>query len=411
MIVLSGATIVLPDRVLSPGTMVVDGDRITEVRPGLATGSGHPRSPLFNVDRHVIVPGFVDVHVHGLEGFDTLDEGGPIAAMATRLPRYGVTAFCPTTTACSPDDLRRALRQVRLARKTRAARAARVLPAHIESNFINPQYRGAQPLACLRSPQAALVGSSKIPHPVRDGDDRFTASEILAEIDRATADVGIVTLACELEGGLDFIKWLGDRGCRASLGHSAATYEQATDAIAAGARHATHLFNRMPPLRHREPGLAGAVLHSDEIAAEIIGDGVHVHPAMVATAVRAKHASRVMAITDGTSLSGLRAGAWGQLGGQTIVAGESAALLRDGTVAGSLATMDRVFQMLVNRTRLSLVEAATVCATTPSREMGLTNYGVIAPEAAADFLVLDESLHVVQTYIAGQLVHARQRVA
>src|SRR5262245_59287216 len=125
MIVLSGADLVLPDRILTPGTLVIDGDRIVEVRAGQASGDGNPRSPLFAFHGHYIVPGFIDVHVHGLEGVDTLDEDNPVATMAARMPRYGVAAFCPTTMACAPDELRRVLRQVRLARKTRGARASR----------------------------------------------------------------------------------------------------------------------------------------------------------------------------------------------------------------------------------------------------------------------------------------------
>jgi N-acetylglucosamine-6-phosphate deacetylase len=299
------------------------------------------------------------------------------------------------------------LRNVRLARKTRAPRSARVLPAQLETNFINPQYRGAQPLACLRSPQAALAGSTKIPHPVRDDQDRFFAADVLAEIERSEADVGIVTMAPELDGGVDLIRWLTARRHRVSLGHSAATYEQALEAVEAGATQATHLFNRMPPMTHRAPGLAGAVLHRSEVAAELICDGAHVHPAIVATAIRAKQPARVMAITDGTAVAGLRPRAWANLGGQPIVAGETTALLRDGTVAGSLATMDRVFRMLVREVGLSLVDAAAVCATTPAAEMGLDGCGVLARDSVADLLVLNEQLALVQTYIGGQLVFSR----
>jgi N-acetylglucosamine-6-phosphate deacetylase len=407
MIVLSGAALVLPDRILSPGTLFIDGDRIADIRSGdSATGHSHP---LFAFHGHYIVPGFIDVHVHGIEGVDTLDnlndDDHSVRTIAARLPRYGVTGFCPTTVACTPDDLRGVLTQVRDARAWPVPRGARVLPAHLESNFISAEYRGAQPLACLRSPRAALAGPRKIAHPVRDGDDRFLAGDVLREIERAAPDVGIVTLAPELEGGLDLIQWLTAHGIRASLGHSAASYEQGLAAIAAGATHATHLFNRMPPLHHRSPGLAGAVLQADEVAAELICDGHHVHPALVRTAIAAKRPSRVMAITDATAVAGLPVGARAQLGRQPIVAGESTALLADGTIAGSLTTMDRVFQMLAGSAGLSLVDAATVCATTPARQLGLNGYGVIAPEAMADVVVLDQNFSVVQTYIGGQLVY------
>jgi N-acetylglucosamine-6-phosphate deacetylase len=399
MIVLSGAALVLADAVLSPGTLVVDGGRIADIRPD-APSASHADSH-FAFHGHYIVPGFIDVHVHGVEGIDTLDvRDDAVARIADRLPRYGVTAFCPTTIACAPGPLRGVLDQVRRARTTPSPRGARVLPAHLESNFINPEYSGAQPSDCLRSPQAALGSGGS-------GRSQFSASDILAEIERATPDVGIVTLASELDGGIDLVKWLASRGHRVSLGHSGATYDQALDAIAAGARQATHLFNRMPPLTHRAPGLAGAVLQAEEIAAEIICDGFHVHPAMVRMAVAAKRPSRVMAITDATAAAGLPVGSAAMLGGQPITAGATTALRADGTIAGSLVTMDRAFQMLVGQAGLSLVDAATICATTPARELGLVGHGLLSTGAVADLVVLDAQLTVVQTYIAGQLVYAR----
>jgi len=411
MIVLSGAALVLPDRILSPGTLVIDGDRIVDIRADAPSG-GHAHPP-FAFHGHYIVPGFIDVHVHGVEGVDTLDGAparGSIAAIAERLPKYGVTAFCPTTVACSPHALRGVFDQVRRAREAPAPRAARVLPAHLESNFINPEYRGAQPLSCLRSPGRLRPNMEREAGREREASAErsdFDATAILAEIERAAPDVGIITLAPELDGALDLIRSLTSRGHRVSLGHSGATYDEAVTAIAAGAHHATHLFNRMPPLHHRRPGLAGAILQAEEVAAEIICDGFHVHPAIVRSAIAAKGPSRVLAITDGTALSGLGAGARAMLGGQTITAGESAAHLADGTLAGSTLTMDRAFQMLVGRIGLSLVDAATLCATTAARELGLVGHGVLAPEAVADVVVLDANFAVVQTYIAGQLVYNR----
>jgi N-acetylglucosamine-6-phosphate deacetylase len=405
MIVLSGAEIVLPDRILAPATLAMDGDRIAEIRAG---ASHAPQGSPFQ--GHYILPGFIDVHVHGVDGVDSLDAGTPIEAMASRLPRYGVTAFCPTTVACSPAALRGVLDQVRTARAARPPRSARVLPAHLESNFINPEYRGAQPIGCLRSPQAAIDAWSRAgaqPDSSPRSGDEFDAADLLREIERAAPDVGIVTLASELDGGLSLIEWLKSRGHRVSLGHSAATYDQALAAISAGASHATHLFNRMAPLAHRAPGLPGAVLQTEEVAAEIVCDGFHVHPAMVRTAVAAKRPSRILAITDGTAASGLSVGALASLGGQVITAREHAAFLPDGTIAGSVLTMDRAFRTLVERIGFSLVDAAIMCATTPARELGLVGHGILAEEAVADLVILDSQLSVVQTYIGGQLAYSR----
>jgi N-acetylglucosamine-6-phosphate deacetylase len=405
MIVLSGADLVLPDRILSPGTLVIDGGRIVEIRPD---GAG----PLHH---HYIVPGFIDVHIHGLEGVDVLDGAGAVGVMAARLPRYGVTAFCPTTLACEPGSLRAALDEVRDLRHAGSHGTARVLPAHLESNFISDAYRGAQPALCLRSPADAFRvtgagpgGGSSSAAAGRD----FTAADILHEIDRAAPDVGIVTLAPELGGSLDLIGWLLGRGHRVSLGHSGASFDEGQAAIAAGARHATHLFNRMAPFEHRAPGLVGAVLQSDDIAAELICDGFHVHPAVLRMAVAAKRPTRVIAITDGTAASGQaapsgKAGAPPALGGQKLNVRGPAAFLDDGTLAGSTVTMDQVFRILVERVGLSLVDAVTLCATTAARELGLVGHGLIAVDTVADLAVLDERLSVVQTYVGGELVYSR----
>ena len=400
MIVLSGAEVVLPDRVLSPGTVVIDDGRIVEIRSSSATAGGGSN---FAFHGHYIVPGFIDVHVHGVEGIDTLNGGTSVGDMASRVPRFGVTAFCPTTVACGPADLRVVLEQVRRAREAPDPLSARVLPAHLESNFINPDYKGAQPLACLRQPRLALAN----PATAKEALEEFAGAEVLSEIERGAPDIGIVTLASEIDGGLDLINWLTARGLRVSLGHSGANYDEALAAIAAGARHATHLFNRMPRLDHRNPGLVGAVLQAEEVAAELICDGVHVHPALMRAAVAAKRPSRVMAITDGTAGAGLPAGSRTVLGGQTITVKESAAFLADGTLAGSVLTMDRAFEMLVTRVGFSPVEAATMCATTPARELGLVGHGAIVPGGVADLVVLDAQFAVVQTYVAGRLIYTR----
>ena len=391
MIFLRDGDVVLPDRVLSPGTVVIDGDRIVDVLADSTAPSAGDVS--FDLRHHTIVPGFVDVHVHGVEGTDALDGGPAVETIASRLPRFGVTAFCPTTVACSPEDLRTMLSAIRAARLRPLAGAARVLPAHLESNFINPEYRGAQPVDCLRRPYT--------PH---DGD--YAGADILREIETARPDVGIVTVAPEIEGAIDLIRDLTGKGHKVSLGHSGASYDQAIEGIGAGATQATHLFNRMTPISHRAPGLAAAVLEHDAITAEIVCDGVHVHPSMIRVAMSAKSPARMMAITDGTAGSGLARGAKSVLGGRTITVTD-AAYLDDGTLAGSVLTMDRAFAMLVSAMGLSLVDAATVCATTPARALGLQGLGVIAAGVTADITVLTRELTVAQTWIGGQLVYGQ----
>jgi N-acetylglucosamine-6-phosphate deacetylase len=396
MIVLAGADLVLPDRIVTNGSLLIEGSQIVAIDPRPRVEPA--RAEVIDVGGGYVVPGFIDVHVHGILGHDTLDGRDAVREIASRLPRYGVTAFCPTTVACGPASLREFCEQVRRARVEGVGHGSRVLPAHLESNFINPEFRGAQPAACLRTP--SKVGIFRPPAVVPAED--FAADDILDVIASARPDIGIITVAPEISGGLDLVRSLVAAGHRVSLGHSGADFETASAAIDAGARHATHLFNRMTPLTHRAPGLAGAVLARDEIAAELICDGYHVHPSMCRVAIAAKGADRVMAITDGTAAAGLAAGASTRLGGRPIRAGERAAFLDDGTLAGSTLTMDVAFRNVVSAFGGSIVEAATLCATTPARELGLTGFGVIAVGAIADVVVLDRALNVTRTFVGGE---------
>ena len=400
MIVLAGADLVLPDRVLPSGSLIISHGRIEAIEPRVIDGpAGATRIDLAG---HLITPGFVDVHVHGIEGVDLLDGAAAVADVASRLPRYGVTAFCPTSVACDPAALALLLASVRAVRLLQPARSARVLAAHLESNFINPAWKGAQPASCLRVPPAKSEERRTTKDERRTKTEReFTGREILDVIASHRAEVGIVTLAPELRGGLDLVRDLVAAGHRVSIGHTGATYDEARAAIAAGVRHATHLFNRMSPLTARDPGTVGAVLESDQVIAEIICDGVHVHPSMVALATRLKSPRGAIAITDGTAGAGLPVGSRTRLGGHAILVTDRSAVLSDGTLAGSILTMDRAFQTLVDRVGLSVVDAALMCATTPATELGLAEMGAIRPGFHADLAVFGPGRRIRQTYVAG----------
>ncbi|MGH9161691.1 MAG: N-acetylglucosamine-6-phosphate deacetylase [Vicinamibacteraceae bacterium] len=397
MIILAGPDIVLPDRIVRNGSLVMDEGRIVDVREGGAPTDAGRR----DLGGHFVIPGFIDVHVHGVEGLDALGPVESIGEIATRLVKYGVTAFCPTTIACSPQDLERALNAIRVAHRPRTeTRGAHVLPAHLESNFINPDYRGAQPLEHLSAP----------PLPAKGREDAG-GDEILRVIDAYQAEVGIVTLAPELPHALALIERLVSRGIHVSLGHSGATLEQGRAGIEAGARQATHLFNRMPPLNHRAPGLVGAVLESEAVAAEIVCDGYHVHPLMVRAAIAAKRVPHVMVITDGIAGAGLPVGSRVELGGRPVTVRETACFLDDGTLAGSRVTMDGAFRFVVQALGFSLLDAARLCATNQAEQLGLSDVGALRVGAGADLTVLDSNLQVRSTYVAGQLAYDASTVS
>lgn len=391
MIVITGGDLVLPDGVIPGGSLLVDGERIVGVESRPVQPASAEIRPC---DGHLIVPGFIDVHVHGVAGTDVLDGPDAVSVVAAHLPRYGVTGFCPTSVACDPGTLAVFLDAVTRARSAPRPGSAKVLPAHLESNFINPAWNGAQPVDCLRT----YGGDSADAVPA----GAFTADDILRVLHAEQASVAIVTLAPELDGGLELVKVLRDRGHLVSIGHSGASYEQSVAAIGAGVTHATHLFNRMTPLVHRQPGVVGAVLESRAVAAELICDGYHVHPAVLSLAIRTKSADRVMAITDGTAVAGLPVGARASLGGRRIVAGSETALLEDGTLAGSRITMDRAFRTLVRAAGVPLHQAAQLCATTPAAQLGLADRGRLGPGLRADFVVLNRELAVVETWIDGR---------
>jgi N-acetylglucosamine-6-phosphate deacetylase len=403
VIVIAGGDLVLPDRIVTGGSVVIDGARITAVESKARMDMAG--AEVVDASQCYVVPGFIDVHVHGLDGVDVFDRDDAVARIAARMPSFGVTAFCPTSIACDPAALRGLLAAVARARLAPGRASARVLPAHIESNFLNPEYAGAQPLECLRVPADLEARST----PLAPGAEAaFSGREILDVIAACGADVGIVTLASELDGGLDLVRTLTAAGHRVSLGHSGADFDQAIAAFDAGARHTTHLFNRMPVLAHRAPGLPGAALAREDVAAELICDGHHVHPAMCRLAMNAKGPRGILAITDGTAGAGLPVGSSARLGSRSIRVGPYAAELENGTLAGSTLTMDRAFANIVTVFGGSLVDAALMCATNPAQALGLSGHGVLAEGAAADLVLLDRHLGVVRTFVGGVEAYANR---
>jgi N-acetylglucosamine-6-phosphate deacetylase len=389
--ILSNARLVLPDAIVDRGALVIDDSgSIADIRRSPVDRV--PGADWHDLAGHIVVPGFIDVHVHGIEGADTLATATAVSDMARRLPKYGVTGFCPTTVACTPAALRGVLDAVRAARQASAPGEAAVFGAHLESNFINPEFRGAQPVECLRRPSSDRLDAPG---------GAFSGQDILDEIAGARQEVAILTVAPELDGVLDLVRSLSDAGHIVSVGHSGATYAQGLEGIERGARHATHLFNRMPPFSHRAPGLVGAVIDSPSVRAEIVCDGYHVHPVVARTAIAALGADRAMAITDGTAGSGLPIGSVVPLGTHTITVTPDGCFLPDGTLAGSRLTMDGAFKRLVSQWGLSLVAAARLCASTPAAQLGLADRGRLDVGLRADLAVLDRDLRPVATFIRG----------
>lgn len=381
--VIRGGDVVLPDRVAERHAVVIEDGAVAAVVPG--GGDARADDGVVDVTGTLVLPGFVDMHVHGVCGHDVLDGPGVVAAIARILPRFGVTAWCPTSVACSAESLDAFLTEVAAVSASVDA-GARVLGAHLESNFINPAFRGAQPAEWLRTPA--------------EGRD------VLEVIRRHRAEVATLTMAPEIPGGDALLAALVADGFRVSLGHSSATFDQADAAFRAGARGATHLFNRMPPLGHRDPGLAGAALARDGVVVELIGDGWHVHPAVMRMVWAVKGPGQVAAISDGTAGSACPRGTQARLGGRSVLVGE-VARLDDGTVAGSVTTISEVWSRWVHEVRVPLVDASRMCAATPAAAVGRPDLGSIVTGAPADLVAVEPGGQVRHTWIGGAHVFGR----
>jgi N-acetylglucosamine-6-phosphate deacetylase len=218
--------------------------------------------------------------------------------------------------------------------------------------------------------------------------------------------VRMVTLAVELPGGLQAVKWLQDQGVVVSIGHSGATTEEAQQSFSAGVRFVTHVFNAMPPLHHRQPGLIGALLTTHGIRAGLIADAIHCHPVMLELAYRCKGAAEIALVTDAMAAMGMPPGQY-SIGGQEVFVDDTSARLRDGKLAGSILSMDQAVRNMVRHTSCSLAEAVQMASAVPADVLGMGDcIGHIKKGYSADIVLMDESLHIQATLVGGQIAFA-----
>ena len=386
--ILSGAEVMLADEIIPSGTVMLAMGRILFVEEGAMTDPQNGAT-FIDLTGKILAPGLIDVHVHGMMGIDTNQASvEDFRRLSAEAVKHGVTSLVPTTVACSAAELSTVLQNLHDVQE-RGLPGARLLGAHLESNFISPQYKGAQPPQHIISPNDA------------------NAWAIRKLIDDYADEICIITVAPEVPGVMEIIPWLVERKIVVSLGHSAATYEEAMAAIDAGATQVTHLFNAMSPLHHRNPGLIGAALERDEVFTEIVCDGVHVHPSVLTTVFRAKSADRVMCVSDGLQGAGMQEGEF-YLGGQHVTVRDGVAWLDSGTIAGSITTMSGIVRLLVEGHGWDLHEALLMTSTTQATSLGFTTLGHIAPQAHADLVVFDQELQVAMTFVGGKMVYQRE---
>jgi N-acetylglucosamine-6-phosphate deacetylase len=327
-------------------------------------------------DQPLVLPGFIDLHVHGAGGRDFMEGGDAAHCIAQRHAVHGTTALLATTMTAPMPDLLRAFEGMAVAVEQRGAGGARVLGVHLEGPYINPGRLGAQP---------------DFARPV--------ALDELAQL-HALAPIRLVTLAPEVPGNLEAIAALIAAGHRVQLGHSSGSYDDGVQALKRGASGFTHLFNAMTGLHHREPGMVGAALAHAHYA-EIIPDLLHVHPGAIRVALRA--IPGLYCVTDSTAATGMPDGEY-RLGRQGVTKCLGGVRLADGTLAGSTLTMDQALRNLVNRLGLGLAEASLRVSTHAANYLGLADRGRLATGAWADLVVLDRELHLSAVYAQGEAI-------
>lgn len=335
----------------------------------------------------IIAPGFVDIHIHGSAGYDVMQaDAAGRRGFEQFLARHGVTSYYPTTVAAPVSVIERALERIADAIESPESQdhgiegRAQPLGIHLEGPFLSPVRCG------VHRPEHLLVPSLPV-------FDRFWQA--------ARGNIQLITIAPELEGALEVIAAAKTRGVCASLGHSDADLETTRSAVAAGARHATHTFNAMRPLRHRDPGIVGGVLTDTRMTADVIADGLHLDPTIVQLFLNAKGVDSAVLITDATSATGMPDGKY-QLGTLDVEL-KDGVIQREGKLAGSVLTMDRAVRNVTKFAGWDLQQAVTIATANPAYVAGLVSKGILEPGADADFVVLSENGEVQATVIQGML--------
>lgn len=375
--IIKHATIYTPDQVIEDGMVVVGNGRITHAG---STTNNHSPDQIIDATGCFLVPGFIDLQINGAFGHDFTSNPDSIWQVAQQLPRHGVTSFLPTIITSPPETIRRA-QQILHQPPNFQSPIANPLGLHIEGPFFNPKKKGAHNPSLIQEPSLEAIADWTHDQHVR-----------------------LVTLAPELPNSLPVIKQLVSQGVVVSAGHSMASFEEAQAGFRAGIQYGTHLFNAMPPLHHRHPGLIAALLDDAQATVGIIADGTHVHPSLIKAAWQLKGAQRFNLVTDAMAALGMPPGQY-PIGSHTVHVTEADARLADGTLAGSILSMDTALRNLITFTGCTLQEALPTLTTTPAKLLDMENeIGKIAHGFRADMVLLDKNLTVIKTIINGKMV-------
>lgn len=372
--IIQNAKMVLADRIFL-GDLQIENGKITNIEEHIKTSG----EEIIDAQGKLVIPGFIDVHIHGADGADAMD--GSVESLQT-ISKYvvkkGTTSFLATTLTSSKEVLKKVLHCIGEV-QNQELEGATIFGAHMEGPYFDVAYKGAQ-------------------------NEKYMKVAVLEEIQEyLSVKPGLVKLFAMSpnQNNLDIIRYLVKEGVIVSVGHSASSYEEVRAAIEAGLSHATHTFNGMKGFTHREPGVVGAILASDEITAEVIFDKIHVHPDAVRVLIKTKGVEKVICITDAMSATGLPCGRY-KLGELDVdVVDNQARLSSNGALAGSVLTMDKAFRHLLEL-GYSVIEAVKLTSTNVAKEFSL-NTGMLRVGKDADFLILDEQYEVESAFVKGKL--------
>ncbi|MDR2182763.1 MAG: N-acetylglucosamine-6-phosphate deacetylase [Clostridiales bacterium] len=372
--IIKNAKVFRADGAFQQGDVAIDGEYFSDASAG---------GTEIDAGGRYAIPGLIDVHLHGCVGrdFTEADVDG-IAKMARYQAENGITAICPTTFTLPEAQLDQACRNIAAACDT--PEAAAIAGIHLEGPFFSPHKAGAQNPAYMQPPNIQMV-------------ERLQAA--------AGGLVKILSIAPEMPGAMELIDVFADE-IVCSLAHTTANYEIATEALARGARHITHLYNAMPPLGHREPGVIGAALDSPHCNVELICDNVHIHPAVVRATLRMFGDDRVIMISDSMAAAGLGEGTY-EIGGLAVdVRGNTARLANNGPIAGSVSNLMQCVRTAVTQMNIPLAQAVKCASVNPAKAIGIFNErGSIAPGKYADLVLLNADLSIHAVYLRGKILN------
>lgn len=361
-------------------TSVYFDDKIQQIG-GYVAGAEEIELP----ENAVVLPGFIDEHIHGAGGSDAMDGNTKdLAIIAETVAKEGTTSFLATTMTQSKENILKAMRAVKEYREAAGEQGARIAGVHLEGPFIAAAHKGAQPLEYVAAPDAKTF-------------DEYNAA--------CGNAIKIITLAPETDGALDFIRHIVAQGTVVSIGHTGAKYAEVKAAMEAGATNVTHTYNAQSPLHHREIGVVGSALLLEDLYCELICDTIHVSVPAMQLLVKNKRADKLALITDAMRAKGLADGV-SELGGQTVYVKGGEARLADGTLAGSVLRMNRALQNMVEKVGVPLTQAVDYCTINPARTLKMENEaGSIAEGKRADFAVLNDKFDVLYTVRDGKIIY------